>query len=281
MSALTGSVLAPLTIAASLLAFPLPVVPRARSDRDRLLASLAVSSNAFRGPDTGRFPVRPEPDMPHTAAAGAAKKGSAAGRLVGSPVAMWIVSGTAGLATAAMLGGIPGAVIGVAVALVGVRLLGKLESTGARRLRAQRRADLPGALSLLAAALSAGLPVPAALSAVADAAGGPLAPDLARVAQLSALGAGPAAAWAEYAADPALGRVARAAARSAESGAALAAGLDQLASDLRAEEQLRAETAARRAGVVAMAPLGVCFLPAFICLGIVPVVLGMARQFVL
>jgi hypothetical protein len=26
-----------------------------------------------------------------------------------------------------------------------------------------------------------------------------------------------------------------------------------------------------------MAPLGLCFLPAFVCLGVVPVVLGIAR----
>ena len=32
---------------------------------------------------------------------------------------------------------------------------------------------------------------------------------------------------------------------------------------------------ARSAGVVAMAPLGLCFLPAFVCLGIVPIVLSL------
>jgi len=36
--------------------------------------------------------------------------------------------------------------------------------------------------------------------------------------------------------------------------------------------------AARKVGVLAVAPLGLCFLPAFVCLGIVPVVVGLASQ---
>ena len=37
-----------------------------------------------------------------------------------------------------------------------------------------------------------------------------------------------------------------------------------------------AEQAARRVGVLAVAPLGLCFLPAFVLLGVVPVVIGLA-----
>ena len=33
-----------------------------------------------------------------------------------------------------------------------------------------------------------------------------------------------------------------------------------------------------RAGVLVSGPLGLCFLPAFVCLGIVPVVVGLARD---
>ena len=36
------------------------------------------------------------------------------------------------------------------------------------------------------------------------------------------------------------------------------------------------EVAVRRAGIWVLAPLGVCFLPAFLCLGVVPLVLGIA-----
>ena len=38
------------------------------------------------------------------------------------------------------------------------------------------------------------------------------------------------------------------------------------------------EARAERAGVLVTGPLGLCFLPAFICLGIVPVVVGLASS---
>jgi hypothetical protein len=37
----------------------------------------------------------------------------------------------------------------------------------------------------------------------------------------------------------------------------------------------------RRAGVLAAAPLGLCFLPAFVLVGVVPVVTGLAGSFLL
>ncbi|HSV67071.1 MAG TPA: type II secretion system F family protein [Mycobacteriales bacterium] len=183
-----------------------------------------------------------------------------------------------GLAVAMMVGGPVGLVAGVTAGLVSNRLFRRVEPAAVRRALAERSAELSEVLDLLSAALAAGLPASAALSAVAAAAGGPLAADLSRVGQLSALGAGPAAAWQEYLDDPVLGPVARAASRSADSGIALADRFARMASDHRAEGTLRAEAAARRAGVLAMAPLGLCFLPAFICLGVVPVVLGIAAE---
>ena len=56
----------------------------------------------------------------------------------------------------------------------------------------------------------------------------------------------------------------------------LGAQLRTLAADSRAAERLDAEAAVRRAGVWVLAPLGACFLPAFLCLGVVPLVLGIA-----
>ena len=52
--------------------------------------------------------------------------------------------------------------------------------------------------------------------------------------------------------------------------------LSALAADLREEDRASAVARAHRAGVWAMAPLGLCFLPAFICLGVIPVVAGVA-----
>jgi hypothetical protein len=49
-----------------------------------------------------------------------------------------------------------------------------------------------------------------------------------------------------------------------------------VAEDQRDEARSRAEAAARAAGVRSVAPLVACFLPAFILIGIVPVVASLA-----
>lgn len=68
----------------------------------------------------------------------------------------------------------------------------------------------------------------------------------------------------------------RMARRSAASGAALAQGVEDLAATLRAEASDAAGARAERAAVLIAGPLGLCYLPAFICLGIVPVIAGLA-----
>jgi len=72
--------------------------------------------------------------------------------------------------------------------------------------------------------------------------------------------------------DPAAASFARAAARSAATGAALAR--TARAESLRVRDALAdaAEARAQRAGVLIAAPLGLCFLPAFLVLGVAPVV---------
>lgn len=204
------------------------------------------------------------------------------------PVAPSRLAGLAGRARSSL----PRFVVGVAtgavvVALTGPRLglpLGALAGWGAgrwaRRLRppSERNPDeLPGLLDLLAVCLRAGLPPVSALDVVARALPGPLSTDLLAVAGLHTLGAGPAA-WNDLRDDPVLGPVARAAIRSGESGSALAVAFERLAAEQRASTELDAQARARRAGVLAMVPLGLCFLPAFVCLGVVPVVVGLARQ---
>ncbi len=68
----------------------------------------------------------------------------------------------------------------------------------------------------------------------------------------------------------------RLARRSASSGAALAQGVSELADQSRHEAADAASAAAERASVLIAGPLGLCYLPAFVCLGIVPVVAGLA-----
>ncbi len=70
----------------------------------------------------------------------------------------------------------------------------------------------------------------------------------------------------------------RLARRSASSGAALAQGVAELAVSVRHEAADTARAAAERASVLIAGPLGLCYLPAFVCLGIVPVVAGLAGE---
>ncbi len=131
-------------------------------------------------------------------------------------------------------------------------------------------------LDLLGACLQAGLPVSAAITAMASTAPKPMADSLRRVADLLALGADPDVAWSEAALDPDTEALARMARRSARSGSSLSSSMAELAERSRGDAEDLAAAAAERAGVLISGPLGLCFLPAFIALGIVPVVIGLA-----
>jgi pilus assembly protein TadC len=50
----------------------------------------------------------------------------------------------------------------------------------------------------------------------------------------------------------------------------------RLAADARADRARAATARARRAAVAVTAPVGLCFLPAFIAIGVLPVVIGLA-----
>lgn len=133
----------------------------------------------------------------------------------------------------------------------------------------------------LSVCLAAGLTVSGAARAVAATAPGELAQVLHRAADLLAIGADAATAWTpptDTALDEQSRALLRLARRSADSGTALADGLAQLAVQSRDQLSGRAEAAAGRAAVVIAGPLGLCFLPAFLCLGVIPVVAGLATK---
>jgi len=139
---------------------------------------------------------------------------------------------------------------------------------------------LAASLDVLAVCLTSGMPVSAAAAATAPTATPGLAAILRRAADMLALGADPATAWSAPHGDvdkhsESLLRMAR---RSAASGAAFADGVTELASSVRHEVADTARAAAERAGVLIAGPLGLCYLPAFVCLGIVPVVAGLAGE---
>jgi hypothetical protein len=131
---------------------------------------------------------------------------------------------------------------------------------------------------LLAACLHGGLPVPVAVQAVAAEVPAKAADALRRTAELLALGADPVAAWEPALAEPLTAELARGARRSTRSGAALAAVAENLATGVRAGADDLAEARAQRTAVAVTGPLGLCFLPAFLCVGVVPVVIGLAAR---
>jgi pilus assembly protein TadC len=145
----------------------------------------------------------------------------------------------------------------------------------------QRDSDplaVASAFDVLAVCLAAGMAVPAAACATALSAPPRLGAVLRRAADLLALGADPDTAWsaADGRSDAGCEALTRLARRSAASGTALAHGVVELAEQSRQDVTHAAAAAAERASVLIAGPLGLCFLPAFVCLGIVPVVAGLA-----
>lgn len=188
----------------------------------------------------------------------------------------WGLAAAAGLAVALLSGGLLGVAAAPVVTVLAARLQRGQGDAEDRARRAVLARDLPSACDLLAVCVSAGVPLPAALAAVAAAVPGPLGVELERVAAARRLGADPRHAWQDAA--PELGPLARSVQRAETSGARAAPALTALAAETRTAQRAATEAAVRRAGVWVLAPLGVCFLPAFVCLGIVPLVLGIAGR---
>lgn len=179
----------------------------------------------------------------------------------------------AALAGVVAVGAWWGAVAGLLAGLAGARWLAR-RPTAAQAARQRRfRAQLPFALDLVAAALRAGAPPDAAARWVADASGDVVGERLHEVQRALRAGVAAVQAWGLLG-DGGGERVARAAQRSAHSGAALAGAFARVADDLRADAVQAAEARARTAGVLVVLPLGLCFLPAFVLTGLVPVIVA-------
>jgi pilus assembly protein TadC len=76
--------------------------------------------------------------------------------------------------------------------------------------------------------------------------------------------------WDSVVADPALAPVGRAFRRASSSGMPVAEIVAGVADELRRERSARLRELGQRVGVRTAAPLGLCFLPAFFLIGIVP-----------
>jgi Flp pilus assembly protein TadB len=177
-----------------------------------------------------------------------------------------------------IVGGLPGLITGACTGIVIAAVGRRREPAEVRRRQARIAADLPFALDLMVSCLRAGQPVSGAVEAAAEAMGGPVGERLAWVHMQLRLGARPEQAWSALEADRPLAAMARGMTRAALSGAPVADVLSRLADDTRQEARAASSAAARRVGVQVVAPLGLCFLPAFVFLGIIPVVAGLAGQ---
>jgi Flp pilus assembly protein TadB len=185
------------------------------------------------------------------------------------------VAAFGGLAAALLVGGVPGLLAAPVVFALLDRFLGRLEPRSVRERRQRLHRDLPVAADLFAACLLAGRSPADAAEAVADAVGGPLADELRPATAALRLGGDPVAVWTRLAAEPALAPFGRALARSSATGAALSDAAVRLADTQRAARHRSQTAAARRVPVLATLPLGLCFLPAFLLIGVFPVVAGL------
>ena len=227
-------------------------------------AGLAVQL-AVRPPSLGLLAPGPDADLP--------------ARAVAPDVALLTrlrvpLAALAFLGGWAFLGGVVGLTGGGVAAAVAWRVVSGAEGPAARRRREQLVAELPTGVDLLGACLRSGAAVDTALVTVAVALPGPLGDELAALHHRLLLGADPAAVWSELTRHPQLGPLGRAVARAHETGASVSAAVARLADELRARARAEVEQRARSVDVKAAAPLGVCFLPAFLLLGVVPMVAG-------
>jgi len=173
-----------------------------------------------------------------------------------------------------ILGGAAGIIAGLLLSAVSWRVLGEVESPSVRRRRELLARQLPCGVQLLATALRAGADIESAMALVALALPGPFAEEITVLGRRLRLGVPPAQVWTAVPLDSDLGPLARTLGRAQETGASVAQVMDALAVELQGRRRGEVERAAKSVDVRASAPLGICFLPAFMVLGVAPLVAG-------
>ncbi|PWI17087.1 hypothetical protein DI272_25170 [Streptomyces sp. Act143] len=178
----------------------------------------------------------------------------------------------------ALVGGVAGLVVGLVVAagLWWWRRRGSAAGADEEYDVEGAARQLPLAADLLAACIAAGAGPVVAAQAVGEALGGPVGEALARGAAEVRLGGEPGDAWRRLASMPGAGPLARLLERADVTGLPAAVPVARLAAEARADWGRTATARARRAAVLVTAPVGLCFLPAFIAVGVLPVVIGLA-----
>ena len=199
--------------------------------------------------------------------------------LLGLGLGMLMGSDPVGVLTGSILGVLTG-LLGLGLAFAGRRwtaaLVHRAEVESAARHEAEQTSNVPPVdtalvLELLAAQLRAGLAPLAALGTLAEALN---SRPLHAVCQRLQMGSGWGSAWSGSAAGT-FGELRDALAPAYTGGAPSTALLLSLADAHRLGERRAAERAAGKLSVALVVPLGLCSLPAFICLGIVPILISL------
>ncbi|MGW6687455.1 type II secretion system F family protein [Streptomyces sp. NPDC054961] len=194
-------------------------------------------------------------------------------------VAAWAPAAGALAAAWVLIGGLAGVAAGCAAAFGVRRWTGRNRppSGGAVAVDPKEvERQLPFAADLLAACLAAGAGPVDAAEVVGEALGGPVGERLATAGAELRLGGEPGDAWGSLARIPGARALAECLERSARTGAPASEPVSRLAAALRADRAREAGARAQRAAVLVTAPVGLCFLPAFLAMGVAPVVIGMA-----
>lgn len=174
-----------------------------------------------------------------------------------------------------LVGGVIGCVVGLGGAY-GVRRWQRNRKPGSDPVDRDVGRQLPLAADLLAACISAGAGPREAAEAVGESLGGPVGERLARAAAELRLGGEPARAWGWFGQIPGATGLARCMERADSTGAPAAEPVSRLAERFRADRARTATARGRKAQVLITAPVGLCFLPAFLAVGVAPVVIGLA-----
>ncbi|MEV7973665.1 type II secretion system F family protein [Cellulomonas sp. NPDC089187] len=137
--------------------------------------------------------------------------------------------------------------------------------------------DPAAVLDLIAVAIESGADLPRALAVVGDAVDAVAGDRLRRVSAGLLLGAEWSAAWGQDP-PPAVRPVMGALGSAWTTGASAVPALRAAAVEERQQRRRRAREASSRLGVRLVVPLGVCFLPAFVLVGVVPVVMSLVGR---
>jgi len=180
----------------------------------------------------------------------------------------------AGAAVALVANPVAGLVAGGVLWWLLPELVARLDTADEARREAALAQQLPQAAGLLSACLASGAPLPRSLAVVAGAMADPARDVLMRAARTAELGGGPAelAAVLSQPRDPGWQAVGAAVVRASMTGAALADLLHDQAEQAATLWFAEAAARARAAAVRSVLPLALCYLPAFMLLGVAPLV---------